>query len=115
MMHHEMWQQSRPFGLGVGPGYPNHSHYRTPPPPPREYTEFPHFEGEVVDIDSENARGTEIRAVEPMATLEESVTPATHDVAKNSEDGANEGLSGGTKQSKSPNMKDYFPMAPRGD
>ena len=114
-MHHEMWQQSRHVDLGVGPWYPKRSDYRTPPPPPREYTEFPHFEGEVVDIDSEKAPGTEIRAVEPMATLEESVTPATHDVAKNSEDGANEGLSGGTKQSKSPNMKHYFPIAPRGD
>ena len=114
MMHHEMWQQSRHFGLGAGPGYPNHSHYLTPPPPPREYTEFPHFEGEVINIDSQNARGTDIRAVESMASLEESVTPGMTDVPKDSKDGANEGISGGSKQGKSPNIKDYFPMSRRG-
>ena len=109
-----MWQQSRPFGLGDGP-HSNPMHYRTPPPPPaREYTDFPHYEGEVINIDSENARGTDICAVEPMASLEESVTPSTTDVPKDSEDGANEGSSGGSKKRKYPNILDFFPMAPRG-
>ena len=87
-----MCKQSRHFGLGASSHYPNPIHYRTPlPPPAREYTDFPHYEGEVINIDSENARGTDIRAVEPMASLEESVTPGTTDVPKDSENGANEG------------------------
>ena len=110
-----MWQQSRHFGVGASHHYGTPSHYRTPPPPPaREYTDFPHYEGEVINIDSENARGTDIRAVEPMASLEESVTPGTTDVPKDSESGANEGGSGGSKKIKSPNILDFFPMAPRG-
>ena len=84
-----MWQQSRYFGVGAIHHYGTPSHYLTPPPPPtREYTDFPHYEGEVIDIDSEKLCGTPIRAVEPMASLEESVTPGTTDVPKDSENGA---------------------------
>ena len=46
----------------------------------------------------------DIRAVEPMAFLEESVTPGTTDVPKDFEDGANEGSSGGSKKRKYPNI-----------
>ena len=56
----------------------------------------------------------DIRAVELMAFLEESVTPGTTDVPKHSEDGANEGSSGVSKKRKYPNILNYFPMASRG-
>ena len=46
--------------------------------------------------------------------VEELVTPGTTDVPKHSEDGANEGKSGGTKKRKYPNILNYFPMASRG-
>ena len=57
---------------------------------------------------------TDIPAVEPMVFSEESVTPGTTDVPKDSEDGVNEGSSGGSKKPKYPNILNYFPMAPRG-
>ena len=74
-------------------------HSRTPPPPhSREYTDFPHYQGEVIDIDSKNALGTSTRAVELTELLEDTVTPGTNNVPGESESGANEGGSGGTKK-----------------
>ena len=112
-----MWQQSRHFGVGASHHYGTPSHYRTPPPPSppaRENTNFPHYEGEVIDIDSENERVTHICAVELMASLEESVTSGTTNVPKDSENGANKGGSDGSKKRRSPNILDFFPMAPGG-
>jgi hypothetical protein len=56
----------------------------------------------------------DICEVEPMAFLEESVTPGMTDVPKHSEDGANEGKSGVSKKRKYPNILNYFPMASKG-
>ena len=109
MLGHEMWQNYRHFGGAGSEAYSVPYQYRTPPPPPtRQYTNYPNFRNEVIDIDSVTAAGTIFDETDLVSkrNKEEDLNAAGEE--KNDENGANEGASGGPKKRATRDLFSFF-------
>ena len=109
MLGHKMWQHLSHFG---GPGLDTYGvpyQYHTPPLPPLHgYSDFPDFHGEVINIESDMARGTNLGEAELMTKKNKVVDIKVVNDPKNMEDGANEGRSGGAEKRATPDLFSFF-------
>ena len=109
MLNHEMWQHYRHFGGAGSEPFNVPYQYRTPPPSLyRQYTNYPNFRDEVIDIDSDTAAGTIFEETDLISKKNEEEDIDAAGNAKKAENGANEGASGGPKRRPTPDLFSFF-------